>query len=103
MFFFKNKSFEELFHRALQAASVPEHEILQESDAKKKIWLESAKKAFPIGKKIKVITSDEEHFIGKTGKVVGYELGRSGSWPLVRIQLESGETDGFYENEIQRI
>jgi hypothetical protein len=90
------------------------NDILQESLAFKKAWLEEAQKAFPIGHRVEVVNSDIEEYIGVTGSVAGYDLGFSGDYPLIRINFDnpvyvSGPTDckvdhdGFYQEELEYI
>jgi len=71
---------------------------LQESPAKKAVWLLNAEKAFPIGSRVRIKDSDLPAYVGQLGEVVGYCAGCNGTWPLVTVRLDSGVTDGFYDD-----
>jgi hypothetical protein len=83
-------------------------QIFQESPAKKAVWLEGAKKRFPLGANVIVREYDEESYVGLRGKVIGYDLGVNGEWPLVSVGFDDGQRDGFYgdgakDDQIQRV
>lgn len=85
-----------------------EDTCLQESPEKKQKWLAEMQQKFPVGSKIKILNSDLEVYIGKKGTVVDYDLGCSGCWPLVQIELDAEGfpatvEDGFYDDEIEAI
>lgn len=78
--------------------------ILQESPERKAEWLADAQKRVPVGTRVKVVTSDEEAYIGATGVVEDYDVGGIGDWPLVGVVFDTPivreghayARDGFY-------
>ena len=82
------------------APVAPSYDELVESPVLKAEWLRKAKRRFPEGSIVHIVKSDQPEYVDAFGTVAGYDLGDSGAWPLVRVQLERtilGSTiDGFY-------
>lgn len=70
--------------------------ILQESEELKDEWEAEAWERVPPGTRVTVMSSDLDEYVGQHGVVVGFDKGPTGSWPMVRVRLDSGVTDGFY-------
>lgn len=63
---------------------------IQESPAIKARWLEEARKAFPLGAKVRARD-------GTQGLVTGYDVGAMGEWPGIYL---SGSDSFFYDDEL---
>ena len=105
---------EALARPAALAAPAPAYDDtpFTESPAQKAKWLRGAKRRFPEGSIVRIVQSDEPAYVDVYGTVSGYDLGPSGSWPLVQVQFErpisGSKRDGFYgdgnkEDEIVRV
>lgn len=78
---------------------------MQESPAKKSTWREITEKSHPIGTLVKVIASDIPEYVGHRGRVVDYDVGVYGEYPMVGVEFSEpvGGTarDGFYVDELE--
>jgi hypothetical protein len=93
-------------------SSGPEHVCFQACPNKKAAWLIEAKRVFPIG--IEVLVKDcsphapspgVDAYLGHRGRVVGYDTGSDGEWPLVSVEFSPPlpARDGFYDDEIAKV
>ena len=96
-------------------SSGPEHVCFQECPDKKAAWLIEAKRAFPIGAKV-LVKDCAPHapspgvgaYLGYQGRVVGYDTGSGGEWPLISVEFSPPPPsplparDGFYDDEIAK-
>lgn len=103
--FVKNEQLEDKVARYLEAVIDDEEgqqdliRPLQESKTKKAEWKERTEKRLPIGMRVAVVASDESRYVGKTGVVVGYDLGVDGDWPGVVVEFGGGmKRDMFYSD-----
>ena len=92
----------------------PSDVIFQECSEKKAAWLAEAQRVFPVGTEvvIKAVTEPAEDpaHIGRMGRVVDYDIGGIGCWPLIEVEFIERDgsnyigvgRDGFYENEIAK-
>lgn len=69
---------------------------IQESPQRKTEWLAIASTRFAVGTRVRIVASDLPRYVGLVGTVIGHDVGLHGEWPLVRVDLDSGEVDGFY-------
>lgn len=84
-------------------SSLQDLACLQESFSKKQRWLSWVKQRYPIGARVEVIALGDEdppEYLGQKGTVAGYDLGDSGEWPYLRVQLDDGTTD-LFEDEVE--
>jgi hypothetical protein len=81
----------------------------QEDMEAKRQWLLNTQVRLPPGTPVRVIDSDLDEYIGVTGSVVDYDIGRIGDWPLIGVRFDSPmdlpngpmDRDGFYDAEIE--
>lgn len=62
---------------------------LQESRAKKMVWLRDAERRFPVGARVRVVKSDVPEYVGTRGTVRNYNLGTAGDWPLISVKFDA--------------
>jgi len=87
----------------------PAYVAFQECAGKKAAWLSEVQRVFPIGTEVQIGYSNTTHHVGKRGKVVGYDTGYDGEYPLISVEFSPptrlnpvGARDGFYADEIAK-
>jgi hypothetical protein len=81
---------------------------IQEDIWVKAKWHEEVQTLFPVGSRVRFEPKgdyDEEVFDerpGSEGRVVGYDPGGSGEWPMVLVRLDgAARPDGFYDDHLE--
>lgn len=89
--------------------SGPDYVGFQGCAGKKAAWLSEAQRVFPIGTEVQIKKSDLPDHVGERGKVVGYDIGCDGEWPLISVEFSRptrlnpvGARHGFYDDEIAK-